>query len=279
MSDNLDPKLVEDFGREWGQFDQTLIPPAQLAAMFNRYFYLFPWDSLPRGAVGFDLGCGTGRWAKLVADKVGTLHCIDASKATLKIAEKNLIGKKNCHYHLGGIEDIPIPNDSMDFGFSIGVLHHIPKPFKALKLCVAKLKSGAPFLLYIYYRCDNRPFWFRLLWRISDMFRRCISRSPYPLKYWTTQLIAALVYYPLARLALVLEKMGFEVNGMPLSYYRNWNFYTMRTDALDRFGTRLEHRYTQGEIRQMMQEAGLEHIVFNEFAPYWCALGFKENKI
>ena len=36
-----------------------------------------------------DLGCGTGRWAKLVAPKVGKLHCIDPSSA-LDVARSNL---------------------------------------------------------------------------------------------------------------------------------------------------------------------------------------------
>ncbi len=275
MNSNVDSKLIENFGYEWSKFDQTLFPPAELKERFMQYFHLFPWEFLPAGAVGFDLGCGTGRWAKLAADKVGVLHCIDASETVLKIARKNLKDKKNCQYHLGSMEDVPLSNNSMDFGFSIGVLHHVPKPFDTLKSCVEKLKPEAPFLMYVYYRFDNRPLWFRFLWKISDIFRRCISQFPHTLKYWTTQLIAVLVYYPSARLAWVFEKMGFKVEGMLLSSYRGSSFYTMRTDALDRFGTRLEHRFTRDEIKQMMQDAGLERIAFNESPPYWCALGFK----
>ena len=49
----------------------------------------------------------------------------------------------------------------------------------------------------------------------------------------------------------------------------------MRTDALDRFGTRLEKRFTQEQIMKMMINAGLDKIIFNSNEPYWCALGFK----
>jgi hypothetical protein len=52
----------------------------------------------------------------------------------------------------------------------------------------------------------------------------------------------------------------------------------MRTDALDRFGTRLEQRFTAAEIRQMMEEAGLEKIQFSETMPFWCAVGYKTGK-
>ncbi len=65
------------------------------------------------------------------------------------------------------------------------------------------------------------------------------------------------------------------VEKFPLSQYRNNSFYTMRTDALDRFGTSLEKRFTQNEIRQIMEECGLESITFSETS-FWTAVGFKK---
>ena len=65
------------------------------------------------------------------------------------------------------------------------------------------------------------------------------------------------------------------VDAMPLSYYRSRSLYVMRTDALDRFGTRLEHRFTRKEITGMLESAGLRDIVFSENAPYWCAVGLR----
>ena len=60
---------------------------------------------------------------------------------------------------------------------------------------------------------------------------------------------------------------------MPLSTYRYRSFYSMRTDALDRFGTRLEQRFTRVEIEQMMRAAGLTDIRFSEEEPFWVACG------
>ena len=50
----------------------------------------------------------------------------------------------------------------------------------------------------------------------------------------------------------------------------------MRTDALDRFGTKLELRYTRNEIEEMMISAGLIEIIFSNSTPYWCAVGIKK---
>jgi len=241
--------------------------------IFAGYFSIFPWATLPKSAVGFDLGCGSGRWARLVAPRVGVLHCIDPSIA-IEVACKNLNAHTNCMFHKAGVDDIPLEDQSMDFGYSLGVLHHIPDTRAALAACVAKLKPGAPFLLYLYYAFENRPVWFRALWHVSDWVRKALSRRPYGLRYAVSQVIAGLVYWPLARFAKAVEALGINAANFPLFRYRDLGFYVMRTDALDRFGTRLEQRFTKLEIRTMMESAGLENIRFSEEMPFWCAVGY-----
>lgn len=276
MNNNQDVKVVDGFGDEWSRFDQTGLLDRDLHEMFEGYFAIFPWHLLPKNSVGFDLGCGSGRWAKLVAPGVGLLHCIDASEAALKVAQKNLEGQNNCRFHLASVDNIPLADESADFGYSLGVLHHIPDTPSGIKDCVRKLKRGAPFLLYLYYAFDNKPVWYRLIWKLSEMGRFAISRMPFALRYATSQFIALSVYLPIARLALFVEFVGFNVDSFPLSYYRKRSFYVMRTDALDRFGTKLEKRFTKDQIYKMMEEAGLEKILFSDSKPYWCAVGYKK---
>jgi ubiquinone/menaquinone biosynthesis C-methylase UbiE len=273
---NIDAKTVEGFGDEWERFDQQGMSIKDSKQLFDDYFSVFPWNDLPKNAIGFDLGCGSGRWAKLVAPRVAKLHCIDPSVA-INVARRNLITQTNCEFHNTGVDDIPFADHSMDFGYSLGVLHHIPDTRAALATCVAKLKSGAPFLLYLYYSFDNRPTWFRLLWKTSELLRALVSRMPHSLRYIMSQIIAALIYWPLARFAKLAEFLNFDVKNYPLSIYRNRGFYVMRTDALDRFGTRLEQRFSRVEIQQMMEAAGLERIVFSEKMPFWCAVGFARH--
>jgi len=274
---NIDIATVEGFGREWATFDQTALEAKEHERLFNTYFSVFPFEDLPSGAEGFDLGCGSGRWAALAATRVGTLQCIDPSGEALQVAKRRLAELPNVRFHLAGADTIPLPDGSQDFGYSLGVLHHIPDTRAALRDCVAKLKPGAPFLVYLYYSFDNKPRWFRSLWRASEPGRWAISRLPFPLRKAFTSAIAATVYWPLTRVALVAEAAGGDVSSFPLSAYRHNSFYTLRTDALDRFGTRLEQRFSQAEIREMMQQAGLTSIVFRQETPYWLACGRKEG--
>lgn len=274
---NLDVATVDGFGDEWDHYDQSDLSDAELSAAFDRYFAVFPWAELPEQAAGFDLGCGSGRWARLVAPRVGRLHCIDASSKALAVAKRNLRGLLNCEFHLASVDEIPLADESMDFGYSLGVLHHVPDTEAGIRACVAKLKPGAPFLVYLYYAFDNRPAWFRGLWRASDLIRRQISSLPHRGKVVVTQAIAAAVYLPLARASAAAERMGANVSNWPLSFYRRHSFYTMRTDALDRFGTALEQRFSAAEIEQMMLNAGLEKVRVHTGEPYWCAVGYRKH--
>jgi SAM-dependent methyltransferase len=273
---NVDPATVASFGHEWETFDQSALSDDELVDAFHAYFRIFPWDSLPRQAEGFDMGCGSGRWASLVAPRVGKLNCIDASDAALAVARRNLREHDNVTFHHAIANATPLAPGSQDFGYSLGVLHHIPDTASALTACVELLKPGAPMLVYLYYRFDNRPQWFQTLWKASDMVRGLVSRLPPNLKPLVTDPIALAIYLPLARLALWGERLGLNTKNMPLYFYRDKSFYTMRTDSRDRFGTPLENRFTRHEIESMMKQANLTDILFSEGEPYWCAIGRKK---
>lgn len=249
---NIDAKTVASFGDEWSRFDQSGMSDAEARKAFDEFFAVFPWDVLPPAAEGFDMGCGSGRWARFVAPRVGRLNRVDPS-AALKVAQTALAGHTNVTFHLASVDASGLQPGSQDFGYSLGVLHHVPDPAAAIRSCTALRKPGGPLLLYLYYAFDNRPAWFRALWRVSDWGRRLIHRLPPAVKHLAIDSIAALVYWPLASLSGVLERLHLPVHGIPLSFYRHHTFYTVRTDDRDRFGTPLEQRFPRSQIESMMR--------------------------
>ena len=273
---NRDSNTIKSFGDEWTRYDQSNLTFEDSLRYFNEYFNIFPWHQINQNSVGFDMGCGTGRWAKHMAPKVGLLNCIEPSEA-IDIANKNLNDFKNISLIKGDVNNHNLDNESQDFGYSLGVLHHIPNTERAIESCVNLLKPGAPFLMYIYYFFEDKPLWYKYLWIFSNIFRKIISKMPRRLKYFSSDFIALTIYLPMAKLSKFLEKKSFSVDKIPLSYYRNSSFYTMRTDALDRFGTPLEKRFTKKEIRDMCIRSGLVDICFSESQPYWCCVGYKKR--
>ena len=273
---NKDQKVIEDFGDEWTDFtyESKTIDQAELKKNFLQYFSIFPWNNIPNDAEGFDMGCGSGRWAQFVAPKVHSLNCIEPSKA-LDIAKVNLQKLDNISFFHETTDSCSLNDQSQDFGYCLGVLHHIPDTQQALSDCARLLKKGAPFLLYLYYNLDNKPIWYRYVWKLSDFVRNIISILPRPIKKVFCLLIAALIYFPLSRLALFIELFGVNVSNFLLSDYRNKPFYQMRNDALDRFGTRLEQRFSRQQIEDMLLESGFQDISFSEEMPFWTSISYK----
>jgi ubiquinone/menaquinone biosynthesis C-methylase UbiE len=274
---NIDEQVVKDFGSEWSRFDQSKLSSSDHQKLFANYFLLFPWADLPQGAVGADIGCGSGRWAVLAAPKVGHLHLVDPSQAALQVTRQNLAHQANTTFHHASVDSLPFEDGSLDFAYALGVLHHVPDTSRAIKSIVRTLKPGAPFLVYLYYAFDYRPWWFIGIWQLSDLVRRVVSLLPDKLKNFCCDLIALTIYWPLARTALVLDRLGILPTSWPLSAYRDRDFYVLRTDALDRFGTRLEQRFSHSKIRRMLDAAGLENIQFSNTQPFWVAIGFKSR--
>jgi ubiquinone/menaquinone biosynthesis C-methylase UbiE len=269
-STNADAKTVVGFGEEWQRFDQSELPADEAERLFRNYFEPVDLTKLSNETVAMDVGCGSGRWARFVAPRVATLHCIDAAPAALDVARSNLAQATNVVFSVSSVDDLPVPDASLDFLYSLGVLHHVPDTKAAIQSCAKKLKPGATMLLYLYYAFDGRSKSFVTVWKVSDAIRRRVSALPLRSRRVVADCIAVGVYWPLAKISKVATKRGRDASSLPLFFYRDKSFYTMRTDALDRFGTRLEHRFTREQIIEMLHAAGMEDVRFREGEPFWC---------
>jgi len=214
---NIDPSTVESFGNEWKRFNQATVSNDELAKNFNDYFEIFPWDIIGEDSIGFDMGCGSGRWAKFVAPKVKYLNCIDPSES-IAVAKKNLKEFTNVEFIARSVSDDVLAENSQDFGYSLGVLHHVPDTSKAIESCVKFLKPDAPFLVYLYYSFDNKSLAYRGIWRLTDMFRRVISRLPSKVKDIITDIIALTVYFPLAKLSKLMDFLKIKILNLSLCH-------------------------------------------------------------
>ena len=272
---NLDPKTVDSFGEEWSKFKS--FSETDIRDIGSTYFDIVDDTMVNDKTVMADFGCGTGRFIKYFENKAARIVGIDPSKAIF-VADA-LIGKNEkvelCH---ASISNIPFPDNYFDFGMSIGVLHHIPNTQQAMADCVKKVKQGGYFYTYIYYNFDNRGNLFKLLWRLSNVIRRCVSRLPSALKHIACDLLAIVLYMPFVWLCRLLKWLHVPEKtwrSIPLSFYENQSFYIIRNDALDRFGTPLEQRFSKKQIEQMMVYSGLSEIRFSQQPSYWHAVGKK----
>ncbi|MDP9046931.1 MAG: class I SAM-dependent methyltransferase [Bacteroidota bacterium] len=272
---NIDTDTVEAFGDEWTRFNQFTDKEIEDIATAH-YFDIVRPEWINNKHV-LDVGCGTGRWTKYVAKFAASVDAVDPSKA-IESASVMLAGCSNVRLSRAAVNNLPFADETFDFVFSLGVLHHIPDTELALKQCVAKLKKDGHFLTYLYYNLDNRGVIFKIIFALSNVIRRLVSQLPTGLKNVICDLIAGVVYMPLILFASLFKKLGFDkiAHKLPLHFYIKKTFNVVRNDARDRFGTPLEQRFSKKEIRSMMEGAGLSDIVFSENEPYWHAVGKKK---
>ena len=151
---NIDIQTVAGFGDEWSRFNQKDLRDSTL--MYEDYFIVFPWERLNQKSIGADVGCGSGRWAVVVAPKIGHLHLIDASNQALKVAKENLKSTTNCSFHNCSLDEMPITDGSLDFAYSLGVLHHIPDTQEGIRSIAEKLKTTTNNISSIIARAQKK---------------------------------------------------------------------------------------------------------------------------
>jgi hypothetical protein len=127
------------------------------------------------------------------------------------------------------------------------------------------------FLCYLYYNLENKPFFYRLIFEVVNAVRQIISLLPQRIKRIVCSSIAAIIYWPLARFSKLMNKIGMNTSNIPLHHYANMPFVMLANDALDRFGTSLEQRFSKAEITEMLALAGFDisTLQFSDIEPFW----------
>lgn len=270
---NLDQGVIDGFGREWTTFnysndENTDALDAQFAA------YCAPIDLTrfnPSTAIACDFGAGSGRWSSRLIPYFSVVHILEPSEGAIKVLKKKFSGepKVNILHESVGLNSIP--DSTLDLAMSLGVLHHIPNTGLAIKEIARTLKPGGVFLCYLYYNLEGKPVYYRVIFKVVNALRLLISVLPHSIKRISTFMIASTIYLPLARFSKLLNKLKVDTSNLPLHHYADMPFVMLANDALDRFGTSLEQRFTKLDIIRMLDEDyfDLDTLNFSEIEPFW----------
>jgi SAM-dependent methyltransferase len=248
---------ADRFGHEWQTYGDIL---PEHEDQFRRWTAaLSPADW--QGKLFLDVGCGMGRnsfWALKYGAAAGV--AIDIDERTLESARRNLDPFPTVRVIKTSIYELSF-KDHFDLVFSIGVVHHLEHPERALERMARAVKPGGNVLIWVYGRENNG--W--LVMVLNPLRRMLFSRLP-------IQLTHHLSIYPTVLLWVAL-KLGIR----PIEYLRliaKFDFRHLRAIVFDHMLPRIAHYWPRETVARMMTEAGLEDVRLiwvNQMS--WSAIG------
>jgi len=245
------------FGYEWNLYPEIL---PEHEEQFRRWTApLTPRDW--RSKLFLDVGCGMGRnsyWPLQYGAAGGV--AVDIDERSLEGARRNLRLFPTMEVMRMSAYDLPFEG-RFDLAFSIGVIHHLEHPQRALERMARAVKPGCRVLIWVYGAENNG-------WLVSilDPLRRMLfSRLPVGLTHH-------LSLYP-AVLLWALLQLGIR----PIEYFRlmtRFDFAHLRAIVFDQMLPRIAHYWPRTEVAAMMEKAGLEDVRLtwvNQMS--WSAIG------
>jgi SAM-dependent methyltransferase len=271
--ENIDQGVIDSFGHEWATFDYGETETAEaLDVQFEAYcapIDLSYFD--PKNSIAADFGAGSGRWTARLVPYFSLVYALEPSDGASKVLQNKFSDEAKIKVLQETVGANSIPLETLDLAMSLGVLHHIPDTGLAIKDVSLRIKPGGTFLCYLYYNLENKPFFYKLIFKAVNAVRRVISLLPQRIKRIVCSSIALVIYWPLARISKVLNRFGANTSNTPLHHYADMPFVMLANDALDRFGTSLEQRFSKAEIKEMLRSADFDisTLKFSDIEPFW----------
>lgn len=251
-STRLKRETSDSFGFEWNLFSK----------MFSEYemnflSYICPVEkTFFKDKLVLDAGCGMGRHTYYAGKYGAEVIGFDLSEA-VEVANKNTKDFQNVHILQADIYHLPFRKELFDYIFCIGVLHHLPDPERGFRELIQLMKENSLISIWVYGRKHN----FAAIY-IYEPIIKVTKHIPRKILYYLCYLPAAVIeisntIYKLLNRYPLTETIAKLV---PFKAYALFPFQVKLNDCFDTFATPLSRYYTQEEIRDWFERAGLRNI-------------------
>lgn len=250
----------ERFGYEWGKYSS--IDPNHEEQFIKWISPLNEKDFAGKDVL--DAGCGMGRnsyWP--LKWGAGSVTAFDFDKRSVESARRNLSEFKNAEVFYGSIYGLDIKN-KFDIAFSIGVIHHLADPRKAIENMIASIKSGGKVLIWVYGYEGNE--W--IVKFINPVRKLFTSHIPPFLLNWLTCFISIPFF--------VYIKI-FPVKHPYMKQLKNFGFRHIHYIILDQLLPKIANYWRREEVRDLFERQGLVNIeIFPCNGNSWTAIAIKK---
>lgn len=259
-------RTIEDFGEQWTRYTSNDGYYASSELFKDICGPLIEPQALTGCRVG-DIGSGTGRIVQMLL-QAGASHVIAVEPSeAFDVLKRNTVEWYNrIEYIKGRGEAIP-PNSSLDYIFSIGVLHHIFDPVPVVRAAYDALRPGGKMVIWLYGHEGNESYL-----RFVEPLRRITVKLPRTALVGISHVLTLglSLYIPLCKvIPLPLHRYMVNVIG-------RFSWSKRFLVVFDQLNPAVAKYYTRDEALALLADAGFENIRLHHRHQYsWTVIGEK----
>ena len=129
---------------------QEQLPPDEQLTLAPWHLQAINQRLVPRvdGAEALEMGCGSGTFARYLAEKGANVVAADFSPKAIEYAREHVLKDlPNARAIVADAQDIPFPDETFDLTVCPHMLEHVVDPSRALSEMIRVTKRGGTFLL------------------------------------------------------------------------------------------------------------------------------------
>lgn len=252
---------TERFGYKWSRYTDIL---PEHGVQFRKWIVpLAPADF--RGARVLDAGCGIGAnafWMLQWGAK--EVVAFDVDPRTVAAARKNLAAFPNARVLARSIFDIDW-KDEFDFALSIGVIHHLEDPARAVQKLAQSVRLGGQVLIWVYGYEGNG--W--IVRYVSPVRRLIASRMNIGLLHFLTYCVS-IPFYLFVKFLPTRSTYFQQLKGFRFSHTHSIIF--------DQLLPAIAHYYRESEAKDLLRQADLTDVTAHHVNGIsWAVIGRKRH--
>ena len=121
----------------------------------NDYYHSFLLRHVPTQCdQALDIGCGTGGFSRLLAQRAQYVLGLDLSSQMIRVAQERSAGFGNIEYRVADVLEYELPTAHFDCIVSIATLHHLPLDLMLEKMR-ATLKADGVLLVLDLFKAES----------------------------------------------------------------------------------------------------------------------------
>lgn len=252
--DEVKRRTAESFTYEWARFGALREEWGK-----NFFDYMHPRSAeFFRDRLLLDVGAGSGRHSHVASQVGANVVAVDFG-SSIDVARRNL--PPSVLTVQADAERLPFGPATFDIVMSIGVLHHLPDPERALRSVTTYIAPLGYLRIYLYWWPQQA--WQRAVLRGVQVARRVTVGLPHPVLHLLCYPLAAALFATVVlphRLLRGRRLLGRLVESLPLGSYADYPFGVLLNDQFDRLSAPLEQRYTRAQVAEMLTQSGLTDV-------------------